>query len=220
MLETLRARLAAFHLTGPKILFVSAVVALLVVGHAADSCYQAHKSADIQALAAEIARVDRVQKAAADSVRQAHIEKELADSEAAAARREARGIRRHLASISIALETAKAKATPDTCQPYIAEVQALADSALAAARQGQAAFDSLSEAYDTLSKSHMTLLAAFNEQEAALARLKAASVTVVKHDRPPFLLRILPKPSAGCTAGLDVHGKPNAVCGVSLGWSV
>ena len=53
----------------------------------------------------------------------------------------------------------------------------------------------------------------------AAVRVSDAAQTVVDASQPSFLSRLLPHIGAGVTAGVDVQGRPNAVAGITFGWT-
>jgi hypothetical protein len=114
-----------------------------------------------------------------------------------------------------------AKVAPDTCKPVIV----IADSALAADSVTIAGLRNVI-ASDTAAIRHLeysrdSLRVALTQMETAGKNLAKASIQLVKASKTPFWLRILPKPSLGCAAGLDPHnGRPASACGITAGWSL
>lgn len=53
----------------------------------------------------------------------------------------------------------------------------------------------------------------------AAVRVSNASQKVIDASRPSLLSRLLPHTGAGVTAGIDVQGRPNAVAGITFGWT-
>jgi hypothetical protein len=53
----------------------------------------------------------------------------------------------------------------------------------------------------------------------AAVRVGDASQKVIDVSQPSLLSRLLPHTGAGVTAGVDVHGRPNAVAGITFGWT-
>jgi len=114
----------------------------------------------------------------------------------------------------------KAKTAPDTCRPVIAA----ADSTIAAL---DSTVQGLTSALRSSQEARSDLQTALDTTRAALARTKAsdadlirATSVLIKASHTPFYLRLLPHPGISSTAGVDIHGKPNIVTGLSLGWSI
>lgn len=98
---------------------------------------------------------------------------------------------------------------PDTCVT-IYETAILVENALTLAlEKEQTAHAETKVARDTLA--------------AALRDLRTASTGLVTAvdalPRPSLWRRLLPRPGAGVTCGLDVFGRPNCASGVGLHWS-
>lgn len=112
--------------------------------------------------------------------------------------------------------TIASTAVPDTCRPLVIlydSTLAVKDGTEVKLRVALAKSDSmgisLQHAVDTLS--------------AALTELRGAAHALVKADekvaRRSLLLRLLPRPGVGVSAGFDPLGKPTILYGVHVGWS-
>lgn len=110
------------------------------------------------------------------------------------------------------LYNAAKAAAPDTCRTVVIA----ADSALAAADSALAASE----------RKAMLLELSLSQVRPALAQLLPATVQLStatlqleKASRPSLLVRLRPKIGFGGSAGVDVHGKPNVVTGITLSWT-
>lgn len=112
---------------------------------------------------------------------------------------------------------------PDTCRP----IKAAADSALAASDSLSASLRAALTAADDRA-SHLQV--GLDTTRDALAKLRSASVAAViatarfeDAAKPNVLSRILkfaaPRVGFGVGAGLDTHGRPNLITGITVGWS-
>ena len=113
-----------------------------------------------------------------------------------------------------------ALAAPDTCAPALAA----ADSALAATqsvaeqyRQGLAAAIGASL---ELQKALDSTQVALSTVEASARRLEAKAAELERASRPSLFSRLLPRPGVGVAAGVDRNGKPAAVAGITLSWTL
>lgn len=160
-----------------------------------------HRADSALALAAQL-------KASADSSAHASA---LAKAKADSAQRAADHFRGALAQV--------VKTAPDTCKPIVitADSALAADSSTIHSLHASAVADSAQIADLTNSRDSLT---------SALFDLRASSKTLVQADtklskaaKPSLILRLLPHPGVTVTYGLDQHGKPHAVAGISAGWS-
>lgn len=112
---------------------------------------------------------------------------------------------------------------PDTCR----SLKAAADSALAASDSVAASEHAARLAADDRAA---FLQVGLDTTRDALAKLRSASVISavatmrLEHAaKPPLLSRffkaLAPRIGVGISAGVDVHGAPDAVTGITLGWS-
>lgn len=146
-----------------------------------------------------------VKAAQADSIRRA------AETRAAVAER-------IVGQQRIAFENA-VNSAPDTCKTVIAaadSVIATQDSVIADLHQALAA-DSVQRAFLTF---------ALDTSRAALAGLDKAATVLVAADaklagasRRPLLLRLLPRPGFGLSAGVTHDGRPAVLTGITLSWT-
>lgn len=112
---------------------------------------------------------------------------------------------------------------PDTCRPIKAaadSVLAVADSAIASEHAARVAADDraafLQVAFDTTHE-------ALTNLRQVSARMSTAQILVEHAAKPPLLSRFLkavaPRIGVGFAAGVDLHGSPSAVTGLTIGWS-
>lgn len=112
---------------------------------------------------------------------------------------------------------------PDTCR----SIKAVADSALAADDSVAASQYAARLAADDRAA---VLQMGLDTTRDALAHLRSAAVVSafatasLEHAaKPPLLSRLFkslaPRVGVGVSAGLDVHGTPNVVTGITVGWS-
>jgi hypothetical protein len=55
--------------------------------------------------------------------------------------------------------------------------------------------------------------------QTSAVRVGKAAQGVVDASHPSFLSQLLPHAGAGVTAGVDIQGRPNAVAGITFGWT-
>lgn len=77
----------------------------------------------------------------------------------------------------------------------------------------------LKSAFTTQAKSIGELLSEQDSLRKAATRVGNAAQGVVDASQPSFISRFLPHLGAGVTAGVDVQGHPNAVAGITFGWT-
>lgn len=205
-----------------RLVALAGTAVALVLLAAGVSCHNDELAAARAEAQQAIARAASAQKATATSMRAADSLRERADSAAAASRRaelRADSAQRAAERARGAYELAKRDA-PDTC----AQVIAHADSVISAQ---DTTITGLRLALDSSVQARSDLQTALDTTQAAIVRLRAsdadlihATSVLVKHSHEPFLLKLLPHPGIGGVAGLDIHGEPNIVTGLSLTWSV
>jgi hypothetical protein len=111
-----------------------------------------------------------------------------------------------------AAELLDALEVPDTCDFIFAtakDLQAGLTGALNAERSAHA--------LTKISRDSLEL--ALIDLRVATSRLSSAATAVASTSRPSFWQRLKPRPGAGGVVGIDMTGKPNAVVGLTLGWS-
>ncbi len=196
------AALAAGLVAGGNVISSHLDVARAEAKAARDSTQAALKSA---ALAGAAASALRFQAQALDA------QKAAAVARADSAERSAIRLKGTLAAL--------VKSAPDTCRPIII----VADSAIAAQ---DSTITSLRAGLQLAQDERSKLLTAVDTLSAANARLRASAANLVsvdakldKRSRGSLLLRLLPHFGAGIAAGLNPVGRPDAVTGITLGWS-
>lgn len=207
----------------PRPVVIDAAVALfalisgLVVRHSQEKLAVARDEAQKAVATAALA-----QKQADASVRVADALRRTADSVAARAHQEAARAdsAQHVADRLRGAYAAAVRQAPDTCRAVIAS----ADSVIAAQDTTismlQGALTSSEEARSDLQTALDTTRAAFVRLRDAQVPLLHATTELVKASHPSLLARLVPHFGLGSTAGLDTHGRPAVVTGLSLGWSV
>ena len=201
------------------VLGVLGAAILAVAGHVAYGVHAlALAKADLRAAEAE-QRAEQTLDYAATITGEVRLAEWRADQAEARADRAER--RAQVADRRSAKSAAKyaAAPVPDTCKA----LKAAADSALADA---QWTADSWRSAYNERTEQAAQLATAKDSAEAgrqaalkSLADLTGASKQLRKAAKPSLLARITPKVGIGVAAGVDVLQRPNAVVGVTFGWT-
>lgn len=169
----------------------------------------------LQTQAARAAHADSVAASAELGARAAALRENVASAHADSATRTLATMRERYRVVTVTV--------PDTCL----SIKAAADSALAASDSVAASEHAARRAADDRAA---FLQVGLDTTRDALTKLRGAAVVSafatarLEHDaKPPFLSRFLkavaPRVGVGFTAGLDVHGVPNAVTGITVGWS-
>jgi hypothetical protein len=173
---------------------------------------QAVKDADRVAAQAIVVAQSALEVASAERTRADSIEKDAAkDNQAAVAalKRANQAKTTYMAAVAVA---------PDTCNRVIAA----ADSTIAALEESverlEQSNDKLEAVNEGLRTANDSLVVGIEEQQAALAKLRAAASDLVDSTRPSFFSRLLPKTGFGVGIGVDMTGRPTAVVGITVGW--
>jgi hypothetical protein len=112
-----------------------------------------------------------------------------------------------------------AKTAPDTCAQVVEVASFLIDSLdveVTTQRSRAAAADSASQKYRLALDTTQTAL---NKARLSLGELGKAAFEVEQASRPSIFARFIPHAGFGGAAGIDAHGLPNAVIGVTFGWT-
>jgi hypothetical protein len=202
-----------------RIAIVLGVALAVVAGHAAFSYHKMKLAAAQLETTIAQAHADSVLDYAANvtgELRLAEWRADQADARADTAEAQAKAAEKRAVKSSAQLAVA---AVPDTCK----QLKALADSAIANAEQEadawQAAAEQRSLQAAELAAAKDSAVVDRDRALGALKELGSSSSKLQKASKVPFLARITPKVGVGGAVGLDVQRKPNAVVGITLGWT-
>jgi hypothetical protein len=104
------------------------------------------------------------------------------------------------------------QAAPDTCRPALGAadlVIAQKDSVIA---EKNVAIASLRFALDTTTRALVQL-------RGATVKLNIATEHLEKASKRSLFAKLLPRPGAGVAAGVDAHGRPALIAGITLGYT-
>lgn len=190
-------------------LVTAAVLAIVVIPLAVHS---AHKAAAATAVAVAETQTARAETAVAIRASQAaQARAAVYDSASKAAEARAAGATRRADEAVTRYKIARAT-SPDTCSL----LAVAADTAIAAEA---AIAPNLQNALQNEQKRGDILSGALGPVTAAAGHLRAASGTLVTASKPSILSRLTPRLGFGAAAGIDVLGRPDALIGITLGWS-